>query len=68
MDPFAANQSPVASDTMLIEEYPEPVARAWQRVLIASPLPSFHHRQLLVAAETLAPGRIIAAAKTPVTA
>jgi hypothetical protein len=54
MDPFAANQSPVASDTMLIEEYPEPVARAWQRVLIASPLPSFHHRQLLVAAETLA--------------
>jgi hypothetical protein len=54
MDPFAANQSPVASDTVLIEEYPEPVARAWQRVLIASPLPSFHHRQLLVAAETLA--------------
>jgi hypothetical protein len=39
---------------MLIEEYPEPVARAWQRALIASPLPSFHHRQLLVAAETLA--------------
>ena len=54
MDPFAANQSPVASDTLLIEDYPEPVARAWQRVLIASPLPSFHHRQLLVAAETLA--------------
>ncbi|HMA37851.1 MAG TPA: hypothetical protein VKY74_25595 [Chloroflexia bacterium] len=54
MDLFAANQTPVASDNMIIETYPQPLARAWQRVLIASPRPTFHHQQLLVAAETLA--------------
>lgn len=52
MDQFAGNQSPVAGDTTIIEHYPLPLARAWQRVLIASPRPAFHHRQLLVAAET----------------
>ncbi len=52
MDQFAGNQSPVAGDTTIIEQYPMPLARAWQRVLIASPRPAFHHQQLLVAAET----------------
>jgi len=54
MDPFAANETPVADDTTIIEEYPLPLARAWQRALIASPRAAFHHRQLLVAAEWLA--------------
>ncbi len=54
MDQFAGNQSPVAGDTSIIEQYPLPLARAWQRVLIASPRPTFHHQQLLVAAETTA--------------
>jgi hypothetical protein len=54
MDPFAANQTPVADDNTIVDLYPQPLARAWQRVLIATPRPSFHHRQLLVAAETLA--------------
>ncbi|MGI8588530.1 MAG: hypothetical protein ACR2M0_12720 [Chloroflexia bacterium] len=53
MDLFAANQTPVAGDTVIIEDYPQPPARAWQRVLISSPRPSFHHLQLLVAAEWL---------------
>jgi hypothetical protein len=51
MDPFASDQTPVAGDTAIIEQYPLPLARVWQRALIASPRPPFHHRQLLVAAE-----------------
>ena len=54
MDPFLANETPIASDTAILDHYPQPLARAWQRVLIASPRASFHHRQLLVLAEVLA--------------
>ena len=51
MDPFAFDQTPVAGDAAITEQYPLPLARVWQRALIASPRPSFYHRQLLVAAE-----------------
>ncbi|HUS14085.1 MAG TPA: hypothetical protein VM536_03610 [Chloroflexia bacterium] len=54
MDPFATLGTPVASDTTIVEDYPQPLARTWQRVLIASPRASFHHRQLLIAADTVA--------------
>jgi hypothetical protein len=53
MEQFAGHQSPVATDDAIIVSYPLPLARAWQRALIAATRPSFHHRQLLVAAETL---------------
>ncbi len=53
MDPFAANQSPVADDAAIVNHYPMPLARAWQRVLVAAPRPSVHHEALLVLAETL---------------
>ncbi len=53
MDPFLANETPVNDDARIAGRYPGPLARAWQRVLIASPRAAFHHRQLLVLAETL---------------
>jgi hypothetical protein len=53
MDPFAANQSPVADDAQIVTRYPLPLARGWQRVLVAAPRPSVHHEALLVLAETL---------------
>lgn len=54
MDPFAANQSPVADDARITDRYPMPLARGWQRVLVAAPRPSVHHEALLALAETLA--------------
>jgi hypothetical protein len=53
MDPFAANQSPVADDAQIVNRYPMPLARSWQRVLVAAPRPSVHHEALLALAETL---------------
>jgi hypothetical protein len=54
MDPFAANQTPVADDAAIVNHYPMPLARGWQRVLVAAARPSLHHEALLVMAETLA--------------
>jgi hypothetical protein len=53
MDPFSANQTPVADDAAIVERYPMPLARGWQRVLVASSRPSMHHAALLAQAETL---------------
>jgi hypothetical protein len=53
MDPFAANQSPVADDAQIVQHYSIPLARGWQRVLVAAPRPSVHHEALLALAETL---------------
>ena len=53
MDPFAADQSPVADDAAIVQHYPMPLARGWQRVLVAAPRPSVHHEALLALAETL---------------
>src|SRR5947207_317967 len=33
MDPFAANQTPVADDAAIVNRYPMPLARAWRLVL-----------------------------------
>ena len=54
MDLFAANQTPVADDAAIVNRYPMPLARGWQRVLVAAARPSLHHEALLVLAETLA--------------